>query len=129
MLKEEFFAVAFRKTLYESLDQLEADLGRYLEFCNRERAHQGYRTQGRTPYQAFLDGLGLAGYKPAALPVVLHQPIVLFASAKQSGPGDRISTCDLGVRTALLFALSYARLIWKARRESNPNFGVRSAAS
>ncbi len=22
-----------------------------------ERAHQGYRTQGRTPYQAFLDGV------------------------------------------------------------------------
>ena len=57
MLKEEFFAVAFRKTLYESLDQLEADLGRYLELCNRQRAHQGYRTQGRTPSQAFLDGL------------------------------------------------------------------------
>ena len=24
---------------------------------NRERAHQGYRTQGRTSYQAFLDGV------------------------------------------------------------------------
>ena len=23
----------------------------------RERAHQGYRTQGRTPYQAFVDGI------------------------------------------------------------------------
>ena len=56
-LKEEFFAVAFRKTFYESLDQLQADLDRYLEFYNRERAHQGYRTQGRTPYQAFLDGV------------------------------------------------------------------------
>jgi hypothetical protein len=29
----------------------------YLELYNRERAHQGYRTQGRTPYQAFLDGI------------------------------------------------------------------------
>jgi len=28
-----------------------------MEFYNRERAHQGYRTLGRTPYQAFLDGL------------------------------------------------------------------------
>jgi hypothetical protein len=51
------FQVAFRKTLYESLDQLQADLDRYLEFYNRERAHQGYRTQGRTPYQAFLQGV------------------------------------------------------------------------
>jgi len=55
-VKEEFFQVAFRRTLYESLDQLQLDLDRYLEFYNRERAHQGYRTQGRTPYQAFLDG-------------------------------------------------------------------------
>jgi hypothetical protein len=55
-LKKEFFAVAFRKTFYESVEQLQADLDRYLEFYNRQRAHQGYRTQGRTPYQAFLDG-------------------------------------------------------------------------
>jgi len=56
-LKEEFFAVAFRKTEYESLDQLQVDLDRYLAFYNRERAHQGYRTKGRTPYQAFVDGV------------------------------------------------------------------------
>jgi hypothetical protein len=55
-LKEEFFAVAFRKTFYESVEHLQADLDQYLNFYNRQRAHQGYRTQGRTPYQAFLDG-------------------------------------------------------------------------
>jgi hypothetical protein len=47
-VKEEFCAVAFRQTLYESLDQLQRDLDEYLIFYNRERAHQGYRTQGRT---------------------------------------------------------------------------------
>jgi transposase len=62
-IKEEFYAVAFRKTFYESIDQLQADLDRYLEFYNRERAHQGYRTQGRTPYQAFLDGVALLSRK------------------------------------------------------------------
>lgn len=41
-LKEESFSVAFRKKLYESLDELQRDLDRYLEFYNRERAHQGY---------------------------------------------------------------------------------------
>lgn len=41
----------------ESLDQLQVDLDRYLEFYDRERAHHGYRTQGRTAYQAFLEGL------------------------------------------------------------------------
>ncbi len=66
-VKEEFYAVAFRKTFYESLDQLLRDLDRYLEFYNRERAHQGYRTQGRTPYQAFLDGIEAMQAQEAAL--------------------------------------------------------------
>lgn len=65
-VQEEFFAVAFRKTFYESLDQLQVDLDRYLEFYNRERAHQGYRTQGRTPYQAFSEGLVLLPHREAA---------------------------------------------------------------
>jgi transposase InsO family protein len=55
-VQEEFFGIAFRKTFYESVEQLQQDLDRYLDFCNRERAHQGYRTRGRTPFQAFLDG-------------------------------------------------------------------------
>ncbi|MBI4446454.1 MAG: IS481 family transposase, partial [Acidobacteria bacterium] len=38
-------------------EQRQADLDRYVEVYNRERARQGYRTQGRTPYQAFLDGV------------------------------------------------------------------------
>lgn len=50
-LKEEFFAVTFRKKFYKSVDQLQADLDEYMTFYNRERAHQGYRTKGRTPYQ------------------------------------------------------------------------------
>ena len=56
-MKEEFYSVAFRKTFYESLDQLQRHLDEYLAFYNRERAHQGYRRQGRTPYQAFWDGI------------------------------------------------------------------------
>jgi hypothetical protein len=56
-VKEEFYSGAFRKTFYESLDQLQRDLDRYLEFYNRPRAHQGYRTQGRTPWQVFRDGI------------------------------------------------------------------------
>lgn len=27
-----------------------------MDFYNRERAHQGYRTKGHIPFQAFLDG-------------------------------------------------------------------------
>lgn len=65
-IQEEFFATAFRNTLYESVAQLQTDLDRYLEFYNRERAHRGYRTQGRTPFQAFLEGLNLRPHREAA---------------------------------------------------------------
>lgn len=65
-IQEEFFSSAFRKQLYESVAQLQQDLDRYLEFYNRERAHRGYRTQGRTPYQAFLEGLVLRPHREAA---------------------------------------------------------------
>jgi transposase len=53
-VKEEFFSVAFRRTHYASVAQLQQDLDKYLDFYNRERAHQGYRTKGRTPFVAFL---------------------------------------------------------------------------
>ena len=56
-VKEEYFSMAFRRTFYESVDQLQRDLDRYLDSYNRERAHQGYRTKGRTPFQAFLENV------------------------------------------------------------------------
>ncbi len=61
-----------RKTLHASIDQFQDDLDQYLGFYNRERAHRGYRTQGPTPLQAFLDGKAAAsqasgeGVDPAA---------------------------------------------------------------
>jgi len=65
-IQEEFFSAAFRNTIYESVAQLQQDLDRYLDFYNREHAHRGYRTQGRTPLQAFLDGLILRPRREAA---------------------------------------------------------------
>jgi len=65
-VKEELFTMAFRKTSSESLDQFEAALVHYLDFDNRERAHHGYRTKGRTPSQAFSDDLALRPDREAA---------------------------------------------------------------
>ena len=56
-MKAALYAVAFRKTFYQSLEQLQRDLDEYLAFYNRERAHQGYRTQGRTPFQTWSEGV------------------------------------------------------------------------
>jgi hypothetical protein len=48
--------VPFRRTYYTSVGQLERDLQAYLRFYNRERPHQGYRLQGRTPASVFWPG-------------------------------------------------------------------------
>ena len=58
--QNEFYKVAFRKKIYSSLEEIQADLDEFLEFYNRDRTHQGKRCQGRTPLETFLDALPLA---------------------------------------------------------------------
>jgi len=60
---EEFYRVAFRKRIYTTLDDLQADLDAWLRQYNEERPHQGRRCFGKTPIQAFLDTLPLAKEK------------------------------------------------------------------
>ena len=52
----EFYQVAFRKRIYDSLETLQVDLDNWLEHYNKERTHQGKMCYGRTPWQTFLDG-------------------------------------------------------------------------
>lgn len=52
----EFYQVAFRKKIYDSLEMLQIDLDDWLEHYNKERTHQGKMCYGRTPWQTFLDG-------------------------------------------------------------------------
>jgi transposase InsO family protein len=52
---QEFYQVAFRKKLYTTLDQLQADLDQWLEYYNNERTHQGKMCNGRTPLQTLID--------------------------------------------------------------------------
>jgi hypothetical protein len=56
--------VAYRKKLYGSVQELQEDLDAFVHFYNEQRSHQGYRTQGRTPWQAFADGLSLMRAEP-----------------------------------------------------------------
>ena len=51
----EFYQVTFRKNLYTSLDQLQADLDRWLKEYNNERTHQGKMCNGRTPMQTLIE--------------------------------------------------------------------------
>ena len=62
-IQEEFYATAFRKKLYHSLEELQADLDLWLDEYNRTRPHSGKYCYGKTPMQTFLDSLPLARRK------------------------------------------------------------------
>ena len=51
---EEFYQLAFRARIYETLDQLNDDLQKYLRIYNYQRTHQGKRTNGRVPAELYL---------------------------------------------------------------------------
>jgi transposase InsO family protein len=60
---DEFYRVAFRKKLYESLEQLQADADGWIEHYNRERTHSGKYCYGKTPMETFLSARHLAEEK------------------------------------------------------------------
>ena len=62
-VQEEFYAVAFRKKIYHSIEDLQADLDQWNLYYNRERTHSGKKCLGRTPMQTFLEDLHLAKSK------------------------------------------------------------------
>jgi transposase InsO family protein len=59
IIQEEFYSVAFRKTLYTSIEQMQADLDAFMTYYNNERTNQGKRCLGRTPKQTWDDGYEL----------------------------------------------------------------------
>jgi transposase InsO family protein len=62
----EFYRVAFRKKVYRSLDELQADLDAWLVDYNESRPHQGRWCFGKTPMQTFLDALPMTKEKMIA---------------------------------------------------------------
>lgn len=60
---EEFYQVAFRTKLYESLEALQADLDQWIDHYNHERPHSGRYCYGKTPQQTFDDSIHLAKEK------------------------------------------------------------------
>lgn len=62
-MQDEFYAITFRKKLYTSLEQLQADLDEWLTYYNRERPHSGRYCYGKTPLQTFRDSKHLAEQK------------------------------------------------------------------
>jgi hypothetical protein len=62
-MQEEFYSVAFRKTLYRDLEQLQADVDGWIAEYNESRPHSGKYCFGKTPMQTFRDSKHLADAK------------------------------------------------------------------
>jgi transposase InsO family protein len=62
-MQEEFYSLAFRKRLYNTLEELQADVDAWLREYNEERPHSGKYCFGKTPVQTFLDSKHLADEK------------------------------------------------------------------
>ena len=55
--------MAFRKKIYRTIDELQADLDLWLTEYKERRPHQGRWCFGKTPIQTFLDTIPLAKEK------------------------------------------------------------------
>jgi hypothetical protein len=59
-IQNEFYAIAFRKKIYPSIDQLQADLDVWINDYNLNRTHSGKFCFGKTPMQTFKESVHLA---------------------------------------------------------------------
>jgi transposase InsO family protein len=62
-MQDEFYAIAFRKKLYESIEALQADLDIWLIEYNTQRTHSGKYCFGKTPWETFQSSKELAQNK------------------------------------------------------------------
>lgn len=62
-MQEEFYAVAFRKKMYLTLDEMQLDLDEWIKYYNNDRPHSGRYCFGKTPMETFRESIILAKQK------------------------------------------------------------------
>ena len=62
-MQEEFYAIAFRKKIYTTLEEMQKDIDQWISLYNNERSHSGRYCFGKTPIQTFADSKELAKAK------------------------------------------------------------------
>lgn len=62
-VQDEFYATAFRKKVYHSVEELQEDLDKWIDDYNLNRTHTGKYCYGKTPMRTFLDSIHLARVK------------------------------------------------------------------
>jgi hypothetical protein len=62
-MQDEFYAVAFRKKIYQNLDELQSDVDTWIKYYNEQRPHSGKYCFGKTPWQTWNESLHLTKEK------------------------------------------------------------------
>lgn len=62
-IQNEFYATAFRKKVYNTIEELQEDVEKWMKEYNEERPHSGKYCYGKTPMQTFLESRHLAKEK------------------------------------------------------------------
>ncbi len=62
-IQNEFYSVAFRKKIYNSIEELQEDADKWIDEYNSERTHTGKYCFGKTPLQTFFESKHLAQEK------------------------------------------------------------------
>lgn len=62
-MQEEFYAIAFRKKMYDTLEDLQTDADQWIEYYNNQRPHSGRYCFGKTPMQTLIDAIPLVKEK------------------------------------------------------------------
>ena len=74
-LQNEFYANAFRRKIYHSLEELQSDVDAWIHHYNHDRTHSGKHCFGKTPMQTLKDSI------PLALAKQLNQTLLTSVSA------------------------------------------------
>ena len=59
-IQDEFYAIIFRKKVFQSIEELQVELDVWLDWYNTERTHSGKHCYGKTPWDTFIESKHLA---------------------------------------------------------------------
>ena len=62
-IQNEFYATAFRKKVYSSIEELQEDVEKWMKEYNEDRPHSGRYCYGKTPWETFTESKHLAQAK------------------------------------------------------------------
>jgi transposase InsO family protein len=89
-MQEEFYAIAFRKKIYNSLESLQLDMDKWMEYYNSERAHSGRYCYGKTPMQTFSESKAIAKSKNVNELFDKSNNFIMSEKAETSSAGEQL---------------------------------------